>query len=81
MEDEFYREKERLEGTIEQYKVRLDQALQQSNMADGVDHVMREKDDTIAQLEERVIENDSKLVELKVCVCWIEGFVKYWELF
>ena len=70
MEDEFYLEKEKLESSIEQYKQRLDQVLDQSNMADSVTSSMhKEKDETIAQLEERVIENDSKLCELKVRVC------------
>ena len=72
MEDEFYLEKEKLESSIEQYKQRLDQVLDQSNMADSVTSSMhKEKDETIAQLEERVIENDSKLCELKVRICCV----------
>ena len=72
MEDEFYLEKEKLESSIEQYKQRLDQVLDQSNMVDSVTSSMhKEKDETIAQLEERVIENDSKLCELKVRICCV----------
>ena len=72
MEDEFYLEKEKLESSIEQYKQRLDHVLDQSNMADSVTSSMhKEKDETLAQLEERVIENDSKLCELKVRICCV----------
>ena len=72
MEDEFYLEKEKLESSIEQYKQRLDQVLDQSNMVDSVTSSMhKEKDETLAQLEERVIENDSKLCELKVRICCV----------
>ena len=77
MEDEFYQEKETLESTIEQYKQRLQQELYQSNMADlSVTSSHREKDETIAQLEERVIENDSKLCDLKVSILRNKLFVE-----
>ena len=65
MEDEFYHEKEKLERTIDQYKARLEQMTSESNM-DETTSLVREKDETIAALEERVIENDTKLVDLKV---------------
>ena len=66
-EHEFYVEKESLEATLESYKTRLEEALA-SAQTTGVApaDALREKDETIAQLEERVIETDSKLVMLKV---------------
>ncbi len=68
MEGEFYLEKEKLGNTISQLQLRLEQAAKQTGMAESLSSnmtdIMREKDDTIAQLEEKVIENESRIDEL-----------------
>ena len=48
---------------------RLEQVRRQSNIADSLNtdmtDILREKDETIAQLEEKLIENDQKMEELR----------------
>ncbi len=48
---------------------RLEQLTRQSNIADSLNtdmtDILREKDETIADLEEKLIQNDSKIEELK----------------
>ena len=49
--------------------IRLEQVRRQSNIADSLNtdmtDILREKDETIAQLEEKLIENDQKMEELR----------------
>ena len=48
---------------------RLEQVRRQSNIADSLNtdmtDILREKDETIAQLEEKLIENDQKMEEMR----------------
>ncbi len=48
---------------------RLEQVRRQSHIADSLNtdmtDILREKDETIAQLEEKLIENDQKMEELR----------------
>ena len=70
MEDEFYGEKDKLEMSIVQLKQRLGQVMHQSERTDAINSDMtdgmKERDQTIAQLEEKLIESDSKVEQLKV---------------
>ena len=69
MEDEFYGEKEKLENHIQELQSRLDDTERRHSMSDTLNtdmaDILREKDETIAQLEEKLIENGNKLEELQ----------------
>ena len=68
MEDEFYNERESLDKQMVQLRNKYEQALKQHNMADSLNSnmtdILQEKDETIAQLEEKVIEQDRRAEEL-----------------
>ena len=72
MEREYSAERDDLENHLEQLKSQLQTAQERSsNLQDTVSPdvaaLLQDKDDIISQLEEKVIENDRKMVDMQVC--------------
>ncbi len=67
-EEAYNMEKTASDAQVAQLETRLQQSHKQSNMADSLNSnmadILREKDETIAQLEEKLIECDAKIEEL-----------------
>ena len=68
VEQHLKNDKEKLESHIQDLEKQLDLIRRQSSMSDSLNSnmadILREKDETIAQLEEKLIENDAKIEEL-----------------
>nr|KAI8765757.1 golgin subfamily A member 4-like [Biomphalaria glabrata] len=69
LDREFVKERDDLENHVEQLKLELysahdRQASMTDNMTSNIADILKEKDDIIAQLEEKMIEADKKLVDL-----------------
>ena len=70
MEKEYNQEKKDLQTKIKNMEQRLQSAMKTSNITDHLNtnmaDILHEKDETIAQLEEKVIECDNRIEELEV---------------
>lgn len=68
LEKQYNLEKSKLNKHMEELEKELERTRRQSTMSDSLNSnmadILREKDETIAQLEERLIENDTKISEL-----------------
>ncbi|KAH9488364.1 hypothetical protein Btru_063331 [Bulinus truncatus] len=69
LDREFIKERDDLENHVEQLKLELysvhdRQSSMTDNMTSNIADILKEKDDIIAQLEEKMIEADKKLVDL-----------------
>lgn len=64
MDQEFSRERDDMEQHMEAMKKQFLEAQRQSGIPENIAHLIAEKDEIIAQLEEKLIENDKRYGEL-----------------